>query len=91
MTFKDWYAKNEERIKALARFSNHPIDLMEFAWDERGKLDKLKEENCQQKPKPGHRNICASCGTEIEYTINGYWQHTASNPRHIAQPHRAKP
>lgn len=38
ITFKDWYKQNEEHIKALARFSNHPIDLMEFAWDERGKI-----------------------------------------------------
>ena len=39
MNFNEWYAKNEDTIKAMARFSNHPIDLMEFAWDERGKID----------------------------------------------------
>ena len=43
MKFKDWYEANESKIKEIARFSNNPIVLMEFAWDERGKLTNWKK------------------------------------------------
>ena len=49
MTFNDWYAKNEDTIKAMARFSNHPIDLMEFAWDERGKTPIETKEDAKER------------------------------------------
>lgn len=38
MTFNEWYAKNESRIKEMAQFTTNPISLMRFAWDERGNL-----------------------------------------------------
>jgi hypothetical protein len=39
MKFQDWYANNELKIQSMARFTTNPYKLMEFAWDERGKLD----------------------------------------------------
>lgn len=36
--------------------------------------------------KPGKRSICSRCGTGIEYSIGGYWQHLATNPRHPGVP-----
>ena len=41
----------------------------------------------RRKPEKTNYAVCQSCGSEIAYdSLNGFWKHTKTNPRHPAKP-----